>query len=365
MKILFIHRYCGLGGVTTTVRNRYLAFREKNIIAEFLALKDSGGMKVLQDTGMKTYLTEDRDEIEKIILDGEYDFISSIDTPQIYDLLDEFSFDINILCEIHASREALRKYIQRGKIPSGVRGFIVPSRAFKSRIEKELNPSFTVHVIHTPVDARFLSHDAVEMPHTGKKVIGWIGRLNELKNWSDALSIYEGLISKRDDIELFVVGTETPLKRELFLNEAIRRNLLGKIRWLPFIRYEKIHYFYRLIAESGGCLLSTSKDEAQPMIVIEAMAFQCPVVASDIDAHRELLDGGQRGSLYSGGHIDEGVWEVMKIIDDISYRNRVIEQAYDKVMSTFTPEKVVNEWQNLLQSLKQKEPLAKVCIRHS
>ncbi len=109
MKILFIHRYCGLGGVTTTVRNRYLAFREKNIIAEFLALKDSGGMKVLQDTGMKTYLTEDRDEIEKIILDGEYDFISSIDTPQIYDLLDEFSFDINILCEIHASREALRK----------------------------------------------------------------------------------------------------------------------------------------------------------------------------------------------------------------------------------------------------------------
>ena len=50
------------------------------------------------------------------------------------------------------------------------------------------------------------------------------------------------------------------------------------------------------LLKAAGLLVSVSRFEGSPNVVLEAMACRCPLVVSDIPAHRELLD--ERSALF-------------------------------------------------------------------
>lgn len=93
------------------------------------------------------------------------------------------------------------------------------------------------------------------------------------------------------------------------------------------LSYREMPPLYSAVAASGGCLLSTSMFESQPMIVLEAMACGCPVVASDVGGLREIVADGDTGHLYRLGDVQGAVAAALRLLDDPKHREEIVSAA--------------------------------------
>ncbi|MGI9604616.1 MAG: glycosyltransferase family 4 protein [Acidimicrobiales bacterium] len=112
-----------------------------------------------------------------------------------------------------------------------------------------------------------------------------VGRLEPVK---DPLALVEMMANLPDDMCLTIVGAGS-MRAEL--EEAIASRGLGaRITLSGLVPREEV---YRHLA-SADAYVSSSLGEGLPIAVMEAMAHEIPVVASDIEPHREL--GGPPGA---------------------------------------------------------------------
>lgn len=70
-----------------------------------------------------------------------------------------------------------------------------------------------------------------------------------------------------------------------------------------------------------------SYNEGLPLGLLEAMSLGKPVVAYDIEAHRELIKNGVTGSLVETGDYKALGRSIQMLIEDISYADRIAKQA--------------------------------------
>jgi glycosyltransferase involved in cell wall biosynthesis len=91
-----------------------------------------------------------------------------------------------------------------------------------------------------------------------------------------------GLVPKIHNIHVTFIG-EGPLRDEME-NRINESGLNDRITLLPYSSswWEKL--------KSASALISMSRYEGQPNVVIETMTAGCPLIVSDIPAHREFLD---------------------------------------------------------------------------
>lgn len=354
MKVLFIHRHCGVGGVSTVIRSRYVGLKQLGIEADYLFLNDYGGKKIFSDLDIRLYQLKDHNEIAKIIYGNTYDFISSIDCPELHGLLNTLPHTFKILCEVHTPYPDQRAYLKKADLPSGTRCIVTPSETFKEIIRNERSAfrDIPIHVIPNPVEERFLvDGDHVKEPFN-KKYVGWIGRLDKMKNYQEGLKIAEECAAFRDDVEFIFVGRFPSGGGTQLFPQILKFKGRTKFKWLPFIPHQDVHRFYGLLRESGGCYLSTSLGENQSCAALESMASKCPVVTTDIEVFKELLEDGRCGSIYKSGNVRDAVDTINKILDDRVLRDAITDSAYTKVLERFTVEKVSLKWEKLLKSLE-------------
>ncbi|MGX7679987.1 glycosyltransferase family 4 protein [Jatrophihabitans sp. DSM 45814] len=123
--------------------------------------------------------------------------------------------------------------------------------------------------------------------------IGFIGRYDESrKGMSVLLSALETLIVKRPGLQLLVAGRGDEVE---FLKTA-PSDLLPAIVMLGMVSEAEKASMLRSVdvyvaPNTGG--------ESFGIILLEAMAARTPIVASDIDAFRRVLDDGRAGVLFS------------------------------------------------------------------
>ena len=115
----------------------------------------------------------------------------------------------------------------------------------------------------------------------GKRVVLFAGRLVHVKNLPTLIQALEAVVA-RDDVVALLCG-EGPLE------ETVRRLIAATAR--P----ERIHllgFATNLpgLMKRADVFVSVSLWEGHPNVVIEAIACRCPVVMSDIAAHRAILD---------------------------------------------------------------------------
>lgn len=353
MKVLFIHRFCGKGGVTVGIRKKFMGLRDVGIKADFLFLKDTGGTYLFDDIDINLYNPQNLNEIESILNNNHYDVISSIDCPEVHRILEKVTLNVKVICEVHTPYSIHRSYLKDGNLPVNIQCIVTPSKTFKYLIRKELKDRFKdipIHVIPNPVENNFLKLSGRSSYTFPRKIIGWIGRFDETKNPIELFNIASAFAS-RNDIEFYIVGNPPNDKFNLIFSEI--RKFKGRINfiWLPFIDHRKIHNFYNMLRISSGCFLSTSKGECFCNTVIESMACCCPVVASNIDVFKEMLEDGDCGSLYRLGNIKEATKTIIRTLEDHAYRDKIVQNAYNKVKENLTIAKVSLQWKSLFDML--------------
>ncbi len=359
VKILFVYQFCTLGGVETVLRNRLLEFHKKGIYPEVVFLYDLGGSKIFEGFKNVRYGCSEN-ELARIIVEGNFDFVIPIDTPQVYPALGKSRFKGIVVTEVHTNNLDNLRYLSNiGETET--KAIITPSRFEKELIYKEIKGfeknRISIYIVPNPIN---LEHFQFKEPKfkPNQKIIGWVGRLEKEKNWIHFLEIASFLSKKRDDLVFLVIGgyyAEEAMKRD-FLAAVKRVDLVDHLKWVPYLQYERMPGVYSLMGVSGGCLVPTSVLEPFGMTAIEAMACQCPVVAARVGGFQEIIEEGKNGLLFEVNNTVEALSKIETVIDDTSQRARFIENGCLTVNETYSSERVVNKYLGVIRELVQEIP---------
>lgn len=170
-------------------------------------------------------------------------------------------------------------------VSDGLRRYLVEQKgASATRTIRVYNP---IGVVATVAN---LTHEDLA---ARKPMVLTVGRLIEDKDVSTALKTFAALA--RPDAELVVLG-DGPCRSAL---EA-EAKALGIAERVHFEGYVETPWPYYARAR---CLLHTAQQEAFGNIIVEALAYGLPIVATDCSGPHEILDGGRFGHLAAVGDV--------------------------------------------------------------
>jgi phosphatidylinositol alpha-mannosyltransferase len=155
----------------------------------------------------------------------------------------------------------------------------------------------------------------------GDGALGFLGRMDESrKGLSVLLAAFEILGPQRPGLRLLIAGpgdTEEVLDK---VSAPLRDRviLLGQVSEADKVRvYHSVDVF--CAPNTGG--------ESFGIVLAEAMASGAPIVASDLDAFRTVLRGGQAGELFAAGDAGELASAASRLLDDPQRRAELSKAA--------------------------------------
>jgi glycosyltransferase involved in cell wall biosynthesis len=156
-----------------------------------------------------------------------------------------------------------------------------------------------------------------ELTQSDEKIILIVGRLSHQKAVEVVLRAVS-LLAERRGIRFLIMG-EGPLRQELVeLMETLK--IGDSVVILPF-QPEWWGWLKR-----ADALVSMSRYEGNPNVVLEAMAAGCPLIVSDIPEHREILTD-ESASFVPGENSMELAAAIGKLLADPDSGRRKSDQA--------------------------------------
>ncbi|AAM71471.1 MAG TPA: glycosyltransferase [Chlorobaculum sp.] len=184
--------------------------------------------------------------------------------------------------------------------------------------------------------------------YPGKKIIYSAGRLSKQKGFEYLIDAAAMLKRKRDDL-LFAISGEGKLEIEL-KNRVAALGLKGSFVFLGFT--PDIYPFLK------GCdlFVLASLFEGMPNVVMEAMAMQKPVIATDVNGARELMGASPESLVCDTGLIippknPAAIAEAIEqIIDNPALLEAYGKAGHQRVETHFTVPIMIDNLEKHLQS---------------
>ncbi|MFE0464480.1 glycosyltransferase family 4 protein [Kitasatospora sp. NPDC058965] len=146
-------------------------------------------------------------------------------------------------------------------------------------------------VIPNGVDVAFFA-EAEPDPRWVGSTIGFIGRINEpRKGLPTLLAALPEILRVRPEVRLLVAGKGDQEEAVAGLAPEVR----ARIEFLGMVSDEEKA---RLLRSVDLYVAPNTGGESFGIILVEAMSAAAPVLASDLDAFAQVLDGGQAGELF-------------------------------------------------------------------
>jgi len=178
-------------------------------------------------------------------------------------------------------------------------------------------------------------------------VLGIGVRLEKQKGITYLLNAMPSIIREFPDITLVIAGKGS-LEEDL-RNEADQLNLNNNIIFtgprLDIAELLRIFDLYVL----------PSLWEGLPMVLIEAMAAKCPIVATNVGGNYMAINHGINGSLVEPADSEVFATEIIKILKDDDLRTSYINEAYKKYEAEFSSRIMTDLYQKLyIESFSRK-----------
>ncbi len=188
--------------------------------------------------------------------------------------------------------------------------------------------------------------DSIDKPSRsdqGVFLIGYIGQLIERKNLSLLLKAIKLLSTKRNKFRLIVIG-----------NGYLQSCLEEEVMRLEIGLYVKFYGFRKdalKLLKSLDLFIIPSLMEGIPRCVMEAMAANVPVVASNIPGNKELINHGETGLLFNPYNMDELVERITYIMDNKEETALMIKKARKRIEEQHSNFRMFKEYTNIYNSL--------------
>ena len=98
--------------------------------------------------------------------------------------------------------------------------------------------------------------------------------------------------------------------------------------------------------------------EGLPMGVLEAMAIGAPVIATKVGGIPDAIEDGANGFLVEPGDVNALADRIIQLLADAQLRNRFATAARARIVSSFSPERVLARLEDVYRKLgAQPRPL--------
>jgi len=175
-----------------------------------------------------------------------------------------------------------------------------------------------------------------------RKII-FIGRL--LKNKGPQILVKSAslVIKKIPDVQFFLVG-DGPLRGNIE-NYCKKNNLTKNIKFLG--KVEDI----REIMKECDLYVRPSYLDGMPLGVLEAMAAELPVIATNIGGTVEIIDHGKTGHLIKAENVQELADAIIELLMNPSYMEKIAKNGLKLVQSKYDWENIVTEYKKCYQQV--------------
>ncbi|MBI3988286.1 MAG: glycosyltransferase [candidate division NC10 bacterium] len=211
-----------------------------------------------------------------------------------------------------AIRESLEAYaVRNGADPKRIR--IIPHGI---QMDQFLKPS----------DPRFKERFTLE----GRRVITFVGRLSKENYVFDVLAIAKAVAFLRRDVVFLIVGDGD--ERGALEAMVDQHGLQGHVRFFGFLPREQVADF-RVNADVNLCLMGGFS-------LIEAAAAGRPLIAYDVEWHRELVKDGETGFLIPEHDVQGAAAAILRLLENPDLADRLGKRARELALERHSLEVV-------------------------
>ncbi|MBH0166092.1 glycosyltransferase family 4 protein [Fictibacillus sp. 7GRE50] len=348
-KILFVF-YLPSGGMETLNRQRCKALKNHGIDCHLLYLQNGTGMQNISE--ITTYITNNDEEIKRIIMD-DFDAIFVCSDINLLHRIRKLGFTGKLIYEVQGlgSYQNAEKILLQAKpnVETYSNGILFPNTPHLINLIHAYYPSTPKYCFHNCFDKDEFCYVSMEKPSF--PIVGWVGRIEENKNWKDYLEFSFRFLKHRPDTQfwMFIDDTLGDQKERMKFNRLVTQmGLSTSLKLHANIPHKQMANYFSMIGDSGGFLLSTSKVEGFGYAVIEAMSCRCPVLSSDSDGVKAFIAHNQTGKFYTNARIETAVPEALELVNNVVLRSSIIDQAYNH-LDVFNLDTYAQEFINILK----------------
>jgi glycosyltransferase involved in cell wall biosynthesis len=174
-------------------------------------------------------------------------------------------------------------------------------------------------------------------------VVGWVGRMTGVKRTDDVLEALRLLRRRGVDAVLLMVG-DGPDREHV----EERASQLGIVRHCLFLGYqEDVSGWYRAF----DAMILPSANEGTPVVVIEALAAGCPVVATAVGGVPDVVREGVDGFLVPPRDTEALAERLARLAEDPKLRAEMGAAGRESVPPRYAVERLVGDIDELYRSL--------------
>jgi glycosyltransferase involved in cell wall biosynthesis len=232
------------------------------------------------------------------------------------------------------------------------RFFCVSKDIAESVLSHRIAPANKVAVVPNGIDTASLSkrddaaisalRNSLGIPPSAR-VVGTIGRLNEVKCQDLLLRAFNHMRARVPDAHLVIVG-DGPLMHAL-QSQAIELGLQGACHLVGY-QTEPEKYLHLM-----DVFALTSRSEGMPLVILEAWAAGVPVVASRVGGLPELISDGNNGLLFSPGDDLALSAALESLLSQPECLRRMGEEGRHVVQSQFDVSRMADRYASRYQEL--------------
>ena len=294
-------------------------------------------------------------KIANLLEQEKFDVVIIIDTEEYLHAVNQSNHKGSVIVEVHTSIEKNLQYLSNIE-RSDIDAIIVVSQYIKNRVQNLTYQKLVdVPVIIFPnvVDSDIFY--PVDVEPNGVPVVGWVGKLDDHKNWRDFLKICSQIKSVQNEIEFWIIGgeTSTESRKNEFLKYADKLDLLYNLKWFDRIENDKMRLIYSTISKRKGLCLVTSKAESFGMSIIESLLCGCPVIATNVGAIPEINSKTDTLKLYNYGDLSNAVNLSMEMLGNHEQVIDKLLQDRNGLVQSYSSQKNSRDYYLLMENLIQ------------
>jgi glycosyltransferase involved in cell wall biosynthesis len=173
----------------------------------------------------------------------------------------------------------------------------------------------------------------------------FVGTLQPRKNIEKLIEAFASVVKKHPKLSLVIVGKHGWLYEDI-LKAPKKFDIEEKVKFISFVPDDDLAYFYK----HAVCYVLASLYEGFGLPVLEAMAYDCPVITSNVSSLPEA--GGDAALYVDPKNIEDITEKILMLVENESLRRDLIEKG-KKQIKKFSWEKCAKETLEVLTTVAE------------
>ena len=184
----------------------------------------------------------------------------------------------------------------------------------------------------------------------------FVGRLVEKKGCSYLLEAMPEILRHHPDARLKIVGSGPD--EEHLKQQADRLGIGCEVRFQGAISNAEMPALYRraTVFVAPSIVTAQGDQEGLGLVLVEALACECPVLASDLPAIRDVVIDGVSGLIFRQKDVVDLAAKVCYLLDHPDMRETLGKAGRQHVQEHFDWAMVVHRYAELIDELAQEKP---------